>query len=88
MDWIFSDAILQKNIWCYLTKSVTLKVSNCSVAQWSTLLLELNLMSKAWARFGPEIELQAPSIEKIIKLGTSTRREATKELVELTSSRQ
>ena len=27
-------------------KQVTLKVSNCSVAQWSTLLLELNLVQK------------------------------------------
>ena len=42
-------------------KQVTLKVSNCSVGQWSTLLLELNLMGKSWKKFGPEIELQAPS---------------------------
>ena len=42
-------------------KQVTLKVNNCSVAQWSTLLLELNIVAKNWARFGPEIELQAPS---------------------------
>ena len=42
-------------------KKVTLKVDNCSVAQWSTLLLELNLMVKAWKKFGPRIELQASS---------------------------
>ena len=52
-------------------KQVTLKVSNCSVGQWSTLLLELNLVSKHWARFGPRIELQAPSIEQILRAGTS-----------------
>ena len=69
-------------------KQVTLKVNNCSAGQWSTLLLELHGVARNWKRFGPEIELQAPSIEKIIKLGTSTRREATKELVELTSYRQ
>ena len=40
-------------------KQITLKVSNCSVAQWSTLLLELNLMTKSWAKFGPKIELQS-----------------------------
>jgi hypothetical protein len=57
-------------------KQVTLKVSNCSVAQWSTLLLELNLMSKAWTRFGPKIELQAPSIKQVIAAGTSTKRQA------------
>jgi len=57
-------------------KQVTLKVSNCSVAQWSTLLLELNLMTKSWARFGPEIQLQAPSIERILKHGTSNKPQA------------
>ena len=55
-------------------KQVTLKVSNCSVAQWSTLLLELNLMSKAWTRFGPRIELQAPSIERILSAGTTNHK--------------
>ena len=52
-------------------KQVTLKVSNCSVAQWSTLLLELNIMTKSWAKFGPTIELQAPSIklDKSSKIG-------------------
>ncbi len=57
-------------------KQVTLKVSNCSVAQWSTLLLELNIMSKNWARFGPKIELQAPSIERILAHGTSNKPQA------------
>ena len=47
-------------------KQVTLKVSNCSVAQWSTLLLELNLVAQNWKRFGPEIELQAPSVKRIL----------------------
>ena len=55
-------------------KQVTLKVSNCSVAQWSTLLLELNIMSKNWARFGPKIELQATSIKRILNAGTTNHR--------------
>ena len=55
-------------------KQVTLKVSNCSGAQWSTLLLELNIMSKNWARFGPKIKLQAPSIERILNAGTTNQR--------------
>ena len=50
-------------------KQVTLNVSNCSAGQWSTLLLELHGVARTWKRFGPVIELQAPSIEKIIKLG-------------------
>ena len=57
-------------------KKVTLNVTNCSVAQWSTLLLELHGVSKNWARFGPKIELQAPSIERIIKQGTSNKPQA------------
>jgi len=57
-------------------KQVTLKVSNCSVAQWSTLLLELNLMTKSWAKFGPEIELQAPSVKRILDQGTSNKPQA------------
>ena len=58
-------------------KQVTLKVNNCSVAQWATLLLELNIISKNWKRFGPEIELQAPSIERILAHGTSNKPQAT-----------
>ena len=58
-------------------KQVTLKVSNCSVAQWSTLLLELNIMAKSWARFGPKIELQAPSVERILSQGTSNKPQAS-----------
>ena len=54
-------------------KQITLKVSNCSVAQWSTLLLELNLVSKNWARFGPKIKLQARSVERILAHGTSNK---------------
>jgi hypothetical protein len=57
-------------------KQVTLKVKNCSVAQWSTLLLELNLVSKSWAKFGPRIELQAPSIERILAHGQSNKPQA------------
>ena len=57
-------------------KKVTLKVDNCNVAQWSTLLLELNLMAKNWKKFGPRIELQAPSIKRILDHGTSNKPQA------------
>ena len=57
-------------------KQVTLKVSNCSVAQWSTLLLELNLVAQNWKRFGPEIELQAPSVKRILDHGQSNKPQA------------
>ena len=52
-------------------KTVTLKVEGGSQSQWSVILLELNLMKKAWKRYGVNIELKAPNINKIIKLGTN-----------------
>ena len=58
-------------------KQFTLKVSNCSVAQWSTLLLELHGIAKNWKRFGPEIQLQAASIERILAQGTSNKPQAS-----------
>ena len=69
-------------------KQITLKVRNCSAGQWATLLLELYGGARTWKRFGPVIELQAPSVERIIKLGTSNKPQASKELIELTSSKQ
>jgi len=57
-------------------KQVTLKVSNCSVAQWSTLLLELHGVAKNWKPHGPIIELQAPSINRILDHGTSNKPQA------------
>jgi len=52
-------------------KTITLKVDGTSQSQWSTFVLELNLMKKAWKKYGVEVEFKAPSINKIIKQGTS-----------------
>ena len=52
-------------------KTVTINVEGASQSQWSTFLLELNLMKKAWKRYGVSATLKAPSINKIIALGTS-----------------
>jgi len=52
-------------------KTITLNVKGTSQSQWSTFVLELNLMKKAWKRYGVEVELKAPSISKIISQGTS-----------------
>ena len=52
-------------------KTITLKVKGVSQSQWSTFVLELNLMKKAWKRYGVEVELKTPSINKIISQGTS-----------------
>ena len=52
-------------------KTVTINVEGASQNQWSTFLLELNLMKKAWKRYGVTAELKASSINKIINLGTT-----------------
>tara|TARA_R110000822_G_scaffold69501_1_gene168572 strand:- start:120 stop:320 length:201 start_codon:yes stop_codon:yes gene_type:complete len=52
-------------------KTVTISVEGASQGQWSTFLLELNIMKKAWKRYGVNATLKAPSINKIIALGTS-----------------
>tara|TARA_R100000988_G_C3838904_1_gene89633 strand:+ start:223 stop:423 length:201 start_codon:yes stop_codon:yes gene_type:complete len=52
-------------------KTVTIHVEGASQNQWSTFLLELNLMKKTWKRYGVDATLKAPSIKKIITLGTT-----------------
>jgi len=52
-------------------KTVTINVEGASQGQWSTFLLELNIMKKAWKRYGVDATLKAPSINKIITLGTN-----------------
>jgi len=52
-------------------KTVTINVENISQGQWSTFLLELNLMKKAWRPYGVDVILKARSINKIIAQGTA-----------------
>ena len=51
-------------------KKVTVSVKGASIKQWSDLILELNLMKKAWHRYGVDINIQTPGITKIISWGT------------------
>ena len=63
-------------------KTVTINVDGISQGQWSTFILELNLMKKAWKPYGVNVELKAHSIKKIIAQGTSngeTLREARRD---------
>ena len=50
-------------------KTVTLNVEGISQGQWSTFLLELNLMKKAWAQYAT-LNIKCPGIKKIIAHGT------------------
>ena len=52
-------------------KTITVNVKGTSQSQWSTFILELNIMKKAWKRYGVNVELKTPSINKIRAQGTS-----------------
>ena len=49
-------------------KTVTISSNNISTKQWSVLLLELNIMRKAWKPYA-RLELSAPGLNKIITNG-------------------
>ena len=51
-------------------KKLTITSKNISQKQWSNLILELNLMKKAWSSYA-DIQIDAPGIKKIIAWGTS-----------------
>ena len=51
--------------------TITMNVKGTSQSQGSTFILELNLMKKAWKRYGVEVDLKAPNLNKIISQGTS-----------------
>ena len=50
-------------------KTLTITSSNISQKQWSSLILELNLIRKAWAKYAT-LNIKAPGIKKIIAHGT------------------
>ena len=50
-------------------KKLTIISKNITQKQWSNLVLELNLVKKAWKPYA-DIELQGPGIKKIIAFGT------------------
>ena len=59
-------------------KKLTLIGKNISQKQWSNLVLELNLIKKAWKPYA-SLELQGPGIQKIIAFGTRIGGEDAKE---------
>ena len=51
-------------------KTITLKVNGAAQGQWSPLLLELNLMKKAWKSYGVNINMKASGLRNVINHGT------------------
>ena len=60
-----------------MSRKITLNISGESRKQYSTLILELNVMAKSWNKFGVDISL--PGQEKIIKWGQKTGKDAPTE---------
>ena len=52
-------------------KIITLTPKGISQKQWSTFLLELNLMKKAWKPYGVNVEIKASGLKNVLKWGTT-----------------
>ena len=50
-------------------KQLTITSSDITQKQWSNLILELNLIKKAWANYAT-LDIKCPGIRKIIAHGT------------------
>ena len=51
-------------------KKVTITAKGASQKQWSVLLLEFNLIKKEWKKFGVDLRITAPGLERILSWGT------------------
>jgi hypothetical protein len=50
-------------------KKMTITSKDITQKQWSNLVLEMNLIKKAWSSYA-KLEIQGPGIKKIIAHGT------------------
>jgi len=62
-----------------MSRKITLTTGDINQRQWSTLILELNSMSKSWKRFGVDIKINAMNSERIIKWGNKSNDERNDE---------
>ena len=51
-------------------KIITIKPKSITQKQWSILLLELNMIKKAWKPYGVDIQMSAPGLKRIVDWGT------------------
>jgi hypothetical protein len=56
-----------------MTRKVTIIGKKITPKQWSSLILELNLMKQSWRPFA-DIEIQGSNIKKIITNGTFVKK--------------
>jgi len=62
-----------------MSKEINIKVNNISEKQWSLLLIELNLVSENWKKYGPNIDIKARNFNRIIKWGKKKHGESEEE---------
>lgn len=55
-----------------VNKSITITPKGITQKQFTNLVLELNIMRKAWKPYGVDINIQAPGIKKIIMWGNKS----------------
>ena len=60
-----------------MSRKITLNIKGESIKQYSTLVLELNIMAKSWSKYGVNITL--PGQERIVKWGQKTGKNTTAE---------
>ena len=53
-------------------KVITIKPKGISTKQYSSLLLELNLVKKAWRSYGVDMQINAPGLKNVLKWGTKS----------------
>ena len=53
-------------------KIITIKPKGISTKQYSSLLLELNLVKKSWKAYGVDMQINAPGLKNILKWGTKS----------------
>ena len=63
-----------------MSRKITLNIKGGSTKQYTTLILELNIMAKNWNKYGVNITL--PVKEKIIRWGQKTGKDAPTEAPE------
>ena len=59
-------------------KVITLKINGAAQGQWSSLLLELNLMRKAWQPYGVDINMKASGLKNVLNHGTKVHDDTKK----------
>tara|TARA_Y100001951_G_C11081109_1_gene151404 strand:- start:215 stop:403 length:189 start_codon:yes stop_codon:yes gene_type:complete len=51
-------------------KKVTITTKGSSQKQWSTILIELNIMKKQWRSVGVDLHITSPGLERVLSWGT------------------